>query len=168
VQEPSFKKQIKTYKTGHGEWGERLLKILEYIDEDYVFYMQEDFWPTKKFPFTQDHMDKFIKNNIDCWRICEYSHLYNLIHVVDDIYQYHQNSLYTLSHQFSLWKTSFLKKHIKPTETPWQNEIEGSIRINLTPHKIYYQNNKWYEETVRGGRLKTNGINLLKREKIHI
>ena len=35
---------VTTIKTGKGEWSERLQIGLSQIKEDYVFYLQEDFW----------------------------------------------------------------------------------------------------------------------------
>jgi hypothetical protein len=165
--DPEFKNEVSTFKTGKGEWGKRLITILDSINKEYIFYMQEDFWPTKNFPYTQEKINKFINDNADCWRICEHSSFYNINQIEEDLYQYSQNSLYTLSHQFSLWKVSFLRQFINENETPWENELNGSTRVNLTPHKIYFQPNCWYETTVRQGNLQLNGINLLKKEKIN-
>ena len=33
------------FKTGKGEWSERLRAVLDYVTTPYVVYCQEDFWP---------------------------------------------------------------------------------------------------------------------------
>lgn len=160
---PQFN-NIKTYQTGIGQWGSRLLNILDYLNTDYIFYMQEDFWVTKEFPYTQAIIDEFILQKLDCWRICEHSNFYSIHKIRDNIYKYNQNSMYTLSHQFSLWKTSFLRKYIDPTHTPWQNETIGSLQINKNIHNIYYTPSPWYHEAIRKGKLKQSSIELLNKE----
>lgn len=164
---PSFHSNVKTFKTGTGSWGERLIKILKYINTTHIFYMQEDFWPTKDFPYNQQIIDKVIYDQIDCWRICKNSEYYHLIPIEHNIYRYHQNSLYSLCHQFSLWRIDFLKQYIEPNENPWENEVYGSQRINNNSrHKIYFQENEWYQTTVCKGELQKNGLSLLKNEQL--
>lgn len=165
--EPSFKKYIQTFKTGYGQWGERLLNILSKVDSKYIFYMQEDFWAINNFPYTQNIINRVIDEDIDCWRICENSKLY-MVRKIDHIaFQFLQNSTYTISHQFSLWKKDILAKYILPEENPWQNELCGSKRINASyHHKIYFQPNKWYVPAVRSGKLSEDGENMIQKEKL--
>lgn len=164
---PSFSKHVKVIKTGSGQWGERLINILSNIDLEYIFYMQEDFWPIKEFPYTQKIIDRFLKDDLDCWRICENSVFYNLTNVEENIYKYNQNSLYTLSHQFSLWKKSFLSQYLLPNETPWENETYGSNRMNNNSHhKIYFQEHQWYVASVSKGLINQAGRKLLVSENI--
>lgn len=151
--EPTFCNRVKTFKTGKGEWGERLIKILSSIDSKYLFYMQEDFWPISEFPFTQELLNFTQQQKLNCFRISEPCQFYNIFPVSKNIYQYTQNSLYTLSHQFSMWDKNFLYDFILPHENPWTNEVEGSKRINKKRHKIYFTPNAWYNETVRQGKL---------------
>jgi hypothetical protein len=166
--DPSFKNHVRQFKTGTGQWGERLLKALSNIDTNYIFYMQEDFWPISDFPYTQEIIDKVINEQINCWRICEDSFFYSLDKVEPNIFKYKQNSLYTLSHQFSLWEVPFLKKYIEPQETPWENETQGSTRMNNeeVEHKIYLQKNYWYRAVVKQGKLEPIGKELLISENI--
>lgn len=168
--DPSFKEFVGQFKTGIGEWGERLIKILNSVNTEYIFYMQEDFWPIKDFPYNQKIIDKFVDEKINCWRICENSIFYSLETVESNTFKYKQNSLYTLSHQFSLWDVSFLKKYIEPYENPWDNEVYGSQRINSqeSKHKIYFQEDPWYKEVVRKGTLTSVGKELLISENMTI
>ena len=164
---PSFHDKVKVFHTGHGEWGKRLMKILENLDCKYIFYMQEDFWPISVFPFTQQLCNLFQKDNLDCFRISSLCNYYLLDKLDKNIYQYKQFSPYTMSHQFSMWDKDFFYNALLPNEDPWTNENEGSIRINAgRPHKIYYIPSDWYHATVRSGKLTEIG-KIMKQEVLN-
>lgn len=169
TKKPRFNNKVSVFYTGFGEWGERLNKILDHLSSiEYVFYMQEDFWPTQSFPFNQNIIDIAIANDFDCWRMCEMSYLYSIIesNLHTNTFRFHQNSLYTLSHQFSLWNRSFLRKFIQNNQTPWENEVTGSKQMNCTTiHKIFFTPHKWYNEVVNKGKIKPNGLEMIKNEK---
>src|SRR5688572_15672813 len=42
---------FKMIYSGVGEWSDRLRRLLAQIPSDYIFYMQEDHWPTRKPPY---------------------------------------------------------------------------------------------------------------------
>ena len=47
------KKEIEGYinlKSGYGEWTDRLKLVLDQIDEEYIIFIQEDMWFSKKMP----------------------------------------------------------------------------------------------------------------------
>lgn len=155
--QPTFSNIVQTFQTGHGAWGKRLLKILDALDNKYIFYMQEDFWAIKNFPFNQDICNIAQEDEVNCFRISAPCISHNLLKVRNNIYQYKQNSSYTLSHQFSMWDKQFFTNAVLEHEDPWANEIEGSKRINQTPHKIYYIPIAWYIATVRHGNLTRTG-----------
>lgn len=162
---PDFVDEVIHVPTGYGEWGERLLKGLSQIESDLIFYMQEDFWVNKKMTLSNEIINMFIEWDMDAYRISYPTKFYDLIKVSDDLYQYTQNSQYTLSHQFTLWKKDYFMGFIKPDESPWVNEIAGTKRINNTKHKIFFTENTFYTPTVTKGVLNQNGINLLSEIK---
>jgi hypothetical protein len=164
--EPSFVNDVVHIKTGSEEWGYRLLKGLESIDSDLIFYMQEDFWAVKDIELTDSYLDMFKDYNMDCLKICLNSSLISLESINDTLYKYTQNSKYTLSHQFALWNKEFLMKNVYPFESPWQNEIYGSDRINESEHNIYYIDNNWYEPVCRQGTLQPIGYEILKKHNL--
>lgn len=160
--EPDFVDDVIHIKTGKGEWGKRLLNGLEKINHDLIFYMQEDFWAINDISLNQNIIDDFLQYNMDSLRISFLSKHYSLKHISEKLYKFNQNSNYTMTHQFGLWKKSFFQKYILPHETPWQNEILGSQRINKHKHNIYIIKNEWYVPTVRKGKITDEGIKILK------
>ena len=165
---PDFVSEVTHIKTGEGEWGQRLLNGLSTIKSELIFYSQEDFWPIESFPFDQKSIDMFETEQLDCLRISWPYGEYQLTDLGGDIYRYNQNSPYTLSHQFSLWKKSFFEKHVLPGENPWENESSGTKRINENPHKIYFKPNSWYNETVHFCKLRESGINMLIQDNLKL
>jgi len=112
------------------------------------------------------YLDMFKDYNMDCLKICLNSPLISLESINDTLYKYTQNSKYTLSHQFALWNKEFLMKNVYPFESPWQNEIYGSDRINESEHNIYYIDNNWYEPVCRQGTLQPIGYEILKKHNL--
>lgn len=165
---PDFHNDVKCILTGEGEWGWRILEALKKIDSEYIFYTQEDMWPIKKFPVTQKIVDISIEDNVDCFRISFNSTCYALTLVKDNIFRYNKNSLYSLSHQFSLWRKDFFTNCIHEDENPWVNEIEGSKRINKTGHKIYMIKDTWYIATVNKGKLGKIGLEMLQKNNLEV
>lgn len=165
-QKPSFSNKVKCILTGKGEWGYRILKALDLIDVNYIFYMQEDMWAFKRFPFEQNHVDLMLSNNIDCFKIHNRCNEYSMSIVNNNLYKFNQNSLYTMSHQVSLWRKDFFGSAIEQNEDPWTNEMKGSFRINQKPHKIYLIDHTWYHPVVRKNVLQKIGKDMLQKEGI--
>jgi glycosyltransferase involved in cell wall biosynthesis len=158
--EPVFSDEVTVVKTGAGPWGKRLLAAFEQITEPYVYYMQEDFWPTQAFnPST--YVPTFFHYHMDALRITIKSPLYSLDQVKGPLYRFKQNSDYLMTHQFSLWKRDYFMRWIPSEDEPWQNEMQQSVEIAKTKHAIYLIDAPWYEATVRRGTLQPNGKQLL-------
>jgi hypothetical protein len=158
---PDFASEINHIKTGKGEWGERLLRALDQIDSDLVFYMQEDFWCVKDYELTDQLVEMFQKYGMDQLHIKENTPLISTINVVGDLYRFTQNSDYTQNHQFGLLKKSKLIETVFPHENPWENEIKGTIRLNKTQHNVYLYDFGWYKSVCRKGELKEMGKKIL-------
>ena len=164
--EPSFINEVTHIKTGKEEWGYRLLKGLEQIESDLIFYIQEDFWAVKDITLEDRFLEMFNQYDMDCLKICLNSELISLEKIDEELFRYTQNSKYTLSHQFALWNKNFLMKNVYPFESPWENEIYGSKRINEKGHKVYYIDNHWYEPVCRQGALQSIGYDILKTHNL--
>lgn len=161
--EPSFVNEVIHIKSGKGEWGQRLLNGLSHINSDILFYMQEDFWVTRKMKFSNHIIETFNKYDMDCLKFNKNSFSeISFFHVEKNLYRYSQNSRYTLSHQFGLWKKDVFISLILPNENPWENEINGTKRLNKRTHKIYQYDTKWYDAVCRHGQLQENGYKVLK------
>jgi hypothetical protein len=69
--EPDFVNEVTHIKTGKGEWGQRLLVALNQIENDLVFYMQEDFWCVKDYELTDNLLSLFEFYDMDHLHIKE-------------------------------------------------------------------------------------------------
>jgi len=160
---PDFVNEVIHIKSGKGEWGERLLKGLEQIDSDLVFYMQEDFWATNELILSNDLLNLFYDLNMETLHIMNYDLRLSIpqIHIKDNLYKFTPKSQFSLNHQFGLWDIQSLKNNIKPNENPWKNEINGTKRRNLNPHEVYQIRYDWYVTTVRRGMILDRGRKVL-------
>ena len=157
------------FKTGNGEWSDRLLKFLHNSESKNILYFQEDMWLLNKIDI-QKYYDFFNNNNLDALRLLNEVKGSNINYYFDTPYgdqylKFSKQSPYILSHQPSIWKKDFFIKCLKPKENPWDNEVNGSMRINLgkeTP-KIYTVRNlsTWYIPVSNKGELTEEGKKLL-------
>lgn len=150
--------------SGTGEWSDRLIRLIEQIPTDYVLYLQEDHYikcvapdaPVYGFPDV-DHFVRHVMPENDIWRlqISPVNQFYQLTGQLMDgngngnlLLHFHPKSKYLVSHQPSIWKKSFLLECLKPGETPWVNEYEGTKRLqkreDLTG-KIAIYPYDWYD-----------------------
>lgn len=168
--EPNFSNEdgVVHIKTGAGEWGARLLNGLSQIDSDLIFYMQEDFWAIKDIELEDNFLELFKNYKMDCLRICANSELISLSHITNDLYKYNRHSPFSISHQFSLWNKEYFMSNVNSNESPWENEIYGSNRINENNHNIYHIDNYWYESVCMQGELQQTGHDILKNNNLTI
>jgi hypothetical protein len=156
---PDFADEVINIKTGKGEWGERLLKALKIIPEEHVYYMQEDFWACA--PMELSHMDLFNEYNMQALRISGECSLYTTEKINNNLYKFAQNSRYLMTHQFSLWDKAFFMKFIRPSDSPWKNELDQTDILTKLQHSIYILKEPWYNATVRRGKVDSVGEKML-------
>ena len=146
---------FKMIYSGPGEWSDRLKRLLLKLPYDYILYMQEDHYVTKPPPLTEAWrmMEKFNLLRLQISPIVQYYSLTG----DESILYFHPSSKYLVSHQPSIWRKSFLIECLKSGESPWQNEYEGTRRIN---NREEYQNKiailpfDWYDHKCIKGNLK--------------
>ena len=165
--EPDFVSDVIHIKTGKGEWGERLLRALNQIESDLIFYMQEDFWCINDYQLSDELIEMFEKYNMDQLHIKENILLFSTKKIEGILYRFEQNSDYTQNHQFGLWKKNKLIENVFPNENPWQNEIEGSKRLNKKPHNVYLLDFYWYVSVCRKGQLMERGQKIIEKYGIN-
>ena len=164
--EPDFIDDITHIKTGEGEWGERLLRALKQIDSELVFYMQEDFWCVNDYELTDQLLEMFEKFGMDQLHIKENTPLISTKKITGNLYRFEQKSEYTQNHQFGLWRKDKLIENVLPNENPWENEVDGSKRLNQKPHNIYLLDFHWYVSVCRRGQLMERGEKIIKKYDI--
>ncbi len=140
--------------SGAGNWSDRLTRLLEKIPTDYIFYVQEDQWPTKPPPYFSDLMQIVEKYDLLRLHIGPVGRYYTLNGAGLPLF-FDQNSKYLVSHQPSIWKKSFLLEQIKYCEDPWINEYEGTKRLNTDPKikdRIAIYPFSWYHHACEKGK----------------
>jgi len=115
--------------SGDMEWSNRLVKLLQQIPTEYVWYQQEDMHPCAAPPDMAELMKIVIEKDIYRLQISPVIQFYSLTGSKIPLY-FHWKSKYLVSHQPSIWKKSFLLECLQPNEDPWKNEYEGTKRLN--------------------------------------
>lgn len=149
--------------TGSGPWADRLMRALESIREDYVFYLQEDFWPTQSIDL-KSYYQIARALDADALRITadsDYYCTYRPFQVCDvSVRRFALNSRYLVSHAPSIWKREFLLSCLESGESPWQNELNGTSRLRMRNPKIFLCVDDWYVPTCRKGNLTAEGLKM--------
>jgi hypothetical protein len=141
--------------SGPGEWSDRLARLLKDIPSEYVLYAQEDHYPTGLPPIFSDLMRIMKKNDLFRLQISPVVPFYKLFSDGDLLF-FDEKSKYLVSHQPSIWKKSFLLECLKPGETPWVNEYEGTKRLKGDPKirkKIAIYPYEWYKHMCIKGKV---------------
>lgn len=143
---------FKLLYSGEGEWSDRLTNLLHQIPTEYVWYQQEDMWPSSPPPNLHELMTAVIQNDILRLQISPIVQFYSLFGDKIPLF-FHYKSKYLVSHQPSIWKKDFLLSCLQPNENPWKNEYEGTKRINKPEFngKIAIYPANWYTHKCENG-----------------
>lgn len=142
-------KQFSPIYSGEGEWSDRLTKLLVQIKTPYVLYAQEDHWPTLPPPDLKAMMRIVKKHNLLRLHLGQVNQYYKLKNNF-----FEPDSKYLVSHQPSIWDRRFFISCLKPNETPWVNEYEGTKRILYKhPKRIMIYPCDWYDHKCVKGKL---------------
>ncbi|WP_316815888.1 hypothetical protein [Pedobacter nyackensis] len=138
-------KNFKNIKSGKGEWSNRLVNLLDQIEEDYVIYFQEDMWLNK--PVDKDvFIELFEKTLANKWQLVKLnsSDVFKTTATGNFIKGFNiskldnKESRFLMSHQVSLWNKAFFKEQLKPNEHPWRNERKGTKRLRKLDPEIFH------------------------------
>ena len=134
------------------DFSNKIIYALDKIKTKYVLLMCDDMWPERSI---KDIMPKFIdfmdNEQADCLRIHENLHWWeynfestNRFIEGERILKMKQDSVWLLTHNAAIWDVEYLKSIMVPNEDPWNNEVLGTKRASLKPHKQYHYNMRWY------------------------
>lgn len=134
----------KYLKSGKGEWTNRLKVVLDQIDEEYIIFLQEDMWFTKKVSETafSKIINYAVNSDLSLLKLHS-ADIYKTISTNHDIDGFEltkldkKHSEFLMSHQVSIWKRSFFRDQLKDNEHPWRNERKGTKRLRKSPVDIY-------------------------------
>lgn len=124
----------KAIKVGQDRgWAANLLYALEQIESPYILYAQEDYWLNAlvNSPVISDYVQWLDAD------IADYIRLYpapppTLAFAGDDrLGVLEPHAEYRTSLQMALWRKSVLQALLRPGETPWQFEVQGSQRSQV-------------------------------------
>lgn len=146
----------------NGERNQRLIKWLSLIEEDYIIYMQEDFWVYKDVDskIMSEIINFCIKYDVKLLKIHDKWDEYMLektdkIIAWKHISRVNKNSEYLMSHAISIWNKQFLIEHlnIELKQSPWENEIQETLKMKfdkklplIFQYNMFSKDNR-YDET---------------------
>jgi hypothetical protein len=135
--------------SGEGNWSDRLVILLNKINTDYIFYVQEDHWPYKAPPDLKAMMEIVKKHDLYRLHLAKKHRYYTVNGIFFD-----KKSKYLVSHQPSIWLKSFFLDCISYAEDPWLNEYEGTKRLNITDieNKIAIHPCDWFKHKCQRGK----------------
>ena len=127
-------------------WADNLRLALEQISEEYILYTQEDYW------IDRPVNDLAIRDYVQVLQSgqADYIRLYpapppELSFPGDDrLGVLGPEAEYRASLQMALWRKSSLLALLKPGETPWQFEVEGSRRRSVYANRFLCVRKKAY------------------------
>ena len=131
-------------------WSERVAHGLSMIEEDYVLYLQEDyFFHSKVRTDYINHFAQLMQNNsdIDCIHLTLEAVLpEDKPAPYEGLKPVKAKQRYRLSLQAALWKKSVLMECLRPYESIWNFEEFGSIRAGILNHNFYVVDENWLSE----------------------
>lgn len=151
------------------KWSDAVIKLINFIGEDYVTIFLEDYWLIRKVPvqilefahhvaMTDPNMLRFdlTSDRQYCGSVEELGCWENF-----DIIKANQTQ-YQVSTQAGLWRCDNLLKMLREHESPWEFEMAGTGRM-ATPqfsHLTVYGTRQWpfrYQIMMRSGKLEKSG-----------
>lgn len=131
------------------QWSERLLKLLEYIDSEYILFSLDDFWLTapvdnEKVKKIYSYMLKDKRMGFVCLKQeiiqgktpakdiaaavdCQYPELWRCL----------KNKSFRITTQFGIWKRSYLVKLLRAHESAWYFETRATWRSKFYWERVY-------------------------------
>lgn len=138
-------KGFENIKSGKGEWSDRLLNLLNQLDEDYIIYMQEDMWLTAAVDagffdqlFTLATANNWQQVKLNSSSVFKTEQTDTFIQGFNVSKINNQESGYLMSHQICLWNKKFLQQQLATHEHPWRNERKGTKRLKALNPELFH------------------------------
>ena len=156
--------QIKVDIPEVGLWTKKLRESVKQIPEDHLFILLEDLILTDGFIRGEfEHIyNYFVAAKAEALRIqpkSKYTTVYPVI--TKGFYKLDTNSAYIIAHTPNIWRKDFLLECIKHDESPWNNEIEGTRRMQGKGYNIYHYEKDWFVNVLRHGKLDPKYLHLM-------
>lgn len=158
--------KFETILPGDGEWGHRMRQGIEACEEDYIFFILEDYF--LNYTYSENQMNDWLDamKKYDMNRLQISGPLGPLFDVSDTeagcpYNKFTLKSNYIISVQPSIWKKSFLLETLKSDYSAWDFEIKGSKLLIGTDHRTFaditIMDTRKYFNAVRRGFKKSVG-----------
>jgi hypothetical protein len=144
-------RNVKVINTVHNNsisisWGESLLRALEQIDDEIIFFMLDDFILTSRVNenILNDALAFFVNNSCDFLTLSthDFKRKHQSIHENSNYVKVKSFSPYRITTSPALWRKKALISYLDSNINPWQFEILGTIRSYLRSDNIYMLNSK--------------------------
>ena len=124
-------------------WSENLIKLLQYVKEDYLVFMLDDFW--LKAPVNIQLLERcqqIMRTNADVGFIClvpqlEPSVENPLSEEFPGLIEYGRQTPYRVTTQAGLWRKDYLQRILLSHESAWWFEMFGSKRSRRMPWRSF-------------------------------
>jgi hypothetical protein len=143
ISAPSGFKQI---KTGKNSFIQNLNNILNSVQEDHVFYMLEDFWPTAPMgkELFEELYDCFLENDLDALQASSFLPYYELEAMQkriasQNVFRFKKNSEWIFNFQARFWKKDSLQKCLVEPEIS-ESVVGSAITAEIQSDKFAREN----------------------------
>ena len=131
------------------QWSKRILKLLDYVETDYVLFALDDFWLTDEvdqdaFYKVLNYMQQSKRMGFVCLKqevIPGKSSEMDIASCIDseypELYRCLKNKSFRITTQFGLWRKSYLKKILREHESAWYFETRATWRSQFYWERIY-------------------------------
>ena len=125
-----------------GKWSDAVSKYLQSIPDDLVMIMLEDYWLMRQvnrtalvaaYSFMVNH-PSVIRFDVAADRMFSREAQYRGYYGPLDLCEC--KGQYSLSTQASIFRRKELLEIMRPGETPWETELNGSARLNRLPYRV--------------------------------
>lgn len=124
-------------RTGSGSFVQNLKATLDEINQEHIFYMLEDFWPTAPMSSVKFNAlyESFVKNEMDALQVSTYTPYYKL--TVDDmavcgskLLKFKADSEWIFNFQARFWKKELLSKCLREPSIS-ESEVSSAITVEM-------------------------------------
>jgi hypothetical protein len=124
-------------RTGSGSFVQNLKAALDEINQEHIFYMLEDFWPTAPMSGTRFNAlhESFVKNEMDALQVSTYTPYYKL--AVDDmtvcgsrLLKFEADSEWIFNFQARFWKRDILSRCLREPSIS-ESVVSSAITVEM-------------------------------------
>lgn len=126
----------------YSQWSERLLKLLDYIDTEYVLFALDDFWLTapvdnSRFVKIVSYMSNDRRMGFTCLKQEEVDMASAIECQYPELWRCLKDKSFRITTQFGIWKRSYLKKILRSHESAWYFETRATWRSRFYWERVY-------------------------------